>query len=92
MALSLALIIPLHHAAAPLPPSVGDCSVYTVKKCARVDAHCHSSFFNVKAHPLQAVKFNLSCRAAAQDPGDAAGVTLRVWRAVAAAHSRTLRP
>ena len=45
--------------AAPLPPSAGGHRVYTVKKCERVDAHCHS-VYAVKAHPRQAGKLNSS--------------------------------
>jgi hypothetical protein len=41
------------------PPSAGGHRVYTVKKCERVDAHCHS-VYAVKAHPRQAGKLNSS--------------------------------
>ena len=46
-----------------------------MKKCERVDAHCHS-VYAVKAHPQQADKLNSSRRAAAQDAGRSGGLKL----------------
>ena len=57
------------------PPSAGGHRVYTVKKCERVDAHCHS-VYAVKAHPQQAGKLNSSRRAAAHDAGRRGGLKL----------------